>query len=549
MRRNPERPHRPRVSLALVAILGVAVVGSTLAIAQRSSDYRFFDPLIEVKNVITRYAAEEPDAEALQRAAIEGMIQTLNDPYAVYVPPQLGDEFEKELTGEYVGIGAEVNMVDGVFTIVTPMDGSPAFRAGVMAGDRVRFIDGAPTEGLTIDQCINRLVGEDGTRVVITVERAAGELVEIPIVREPIRARAVRGFLRKDDADASWDFLLDATRRIGYIRVSQFTPNAAAEFSAALDQLGAPEGRLAGLIIDLRWNPGGLLDQAVRMADRFLDSGVIVSTRGRAYPEQIARAGAPGTLPNFPIAVLINGQSASASEILAGALLENGRAIVVGERSFGKGSVQSVHPLSGAASGASLKLTEQRYYLPSGRSIQRTETSAEWGVDPSPGFYIPVVNGELVELVRARREAEILDARHEPRTRPDADPSWILEHMKDRQLAEAVRAVGHHLETGDWPHPEAAASPDERAGALQEAERLMRTRDRLLRELDRLDRRIEVLGGSGGPAPDRDLWDDALDLVGGVVVVQDPDGNIVATLRITGPELERWLAGADVRAE
>lgn len=548
MRRNTERTHRPRVSLALVAILGVAVVGSTLAIAQRSADYRFFDPLIEVKNLITRYAAEEPDNEALQRAAIEGMIETLNDPYAVYVPPQLSDEFEKELTGEYVGIGAEVNMVDGVFTIVTPMDGSPAFRAGVMAGDRVRFINGESTEGLTIDQCINRLVGEDGTRVVITVERAAGELIEIPIIREPIRARAVRGFRRHDDADGSWDFMLDDSRRIGYIRVSQFTPNAASEFVAALDALGARQGRLAGLVIDLRWNPGGLLDQAVRMSDLFLDQGVIVSTRGRAYPEQVARASAPGTLPGFPVAVLINGQSASASEIFAGALLENGRAIVVGERSFGKGSVQSVHPLGGAASGASLKLTEQRYYLPSGRSIQRTETSAEWGVDPSPGFFIPVENEELIELVRLRREAEILDARGANKAHPDADASWILENMKDRQLAEAVRAVTHHLDTGDWPKLE-SVSDEGRAAASQEAERLMRTRDRIVRELSRLDRRIEVLTGSASTPTTPDLWDDAIEIVGGLVVIKNPAGETIATLRITGPDLERWLAGADVRAE
>lgn len=548
MRRNTERTHRPRVSLALVAILGVAVVGSTLAIAQRSADYRFFDPLIEVKNLITRYAAEEPDNEALQRAAIEGMIETLNDPYAVYVPPQLSDEFEKELTGEYVGIGAEVNMVDGVFTIVTPMDGSPAFRAGVMAGDRVRFINGESTEGLTIDQCINRLVGEDGTRVVITVERAAGELIEIPIIREPIRARAVRGFRRHDDADGSWDFMLDDSRRIGYIRVSQFTPNAASEFVAALDALGARQGRLAGLVIDLRWNPGGLLDQAVRMSDLFLDQGVIVSTRGRAYPEQVARASAPGTLPGFPVAVLINGQSASASEIFAGALLENGRAIVVGERSFGKGSVQSVHPLGGAASGASLKLTEQRYYLPSGRSIQRTETSAEWGVDPSPGFFIPVENEELIELVRLRREAEILDARGANKAHPDTDASWILENMKDRQLAEAVRAVTHHLDTGDWPKLE-SVSDEGRAAASQEAERLMRTRDRIVRELSRLDRRIEVLTGSASTPTTPDLWDDAIEIVGGLVVIKNPAGETIATLRITGPDLERWLAGADVRAE
>lgn len=532
------------VTKALIVILGVAVVGSTLAIAQRPSDYRFFDPLIDVKNIITAYAAAEPDAEALQRAAIEGMVEALDDPYAVYVPARFTREFEKQMTGEYVGIGAEVNMINGVFTIVTPMDDSPAFRAGVMAGDRVREIDGEPTEGLTIEECIDRLMGEDGTDVVITVERQS-ETVEITITRTHIRARAIRGFKRMGGEEARWDYLLDEERRIGYVRISQFTPSVAEEFRAALVELGADRGELNGLVIDVRWNPGGLLEQAIRMADLFLDGGVIVSTRGRAYPEQIARASARGTLPDFPVAMLINGQSASASEVLAGALVENGRAIAVGERTFGKGSVQSVHPLGGSATGASLKLTEQRYYLPSGRSLERTDESAAWGVDPTPGFFVPVEDEELVELVRHRREAEIL--RQQGEAAPDnVDPSWIAERLKDRQFAEALRAVVHHVETGEWPTPE-TVDPGYTV-ATQEMDRARRTRERLLRELRRIDRRLEALE-SGTDAPARsawDLWDDSAQIVGGNVVVRDAEGNTIATLRITGPDLERWLIDADV---
>lgn len=532
------------VTRALIVILGVAVIGSTLAIAQRPADYRFFDPLIDVKNIITSYAAAEPDAEALQRAAIEGMVEALDDPYAVYVPARFTREFEKQMTGEYVGIGAEVNMINGVFTIVTPMDDSPAFHAGVMAGDRVRKIDGEPTEGLTIDECIDRLMGEDGTDVTITVERQT-ETHEITITRAQIRARAIRGFKRAPDTEARWDYLLDEDRRIGYVRISQFTPSVAEEFRSALVELGAERGELNGLVIDVRWNPGGLLEQAIRMADLLLDEGVIVSTRGRAYPEQIARATEPGTLPRFPIALLINGQSASASEILAGALVENGRAIAVGERTFGKGSVQSVHPLGGSATGASLKLTEQRYYLPSGRSLERTDESPAWGVDPTPGYFVPVEDDELIELIRHRREAEILRQQGEA-TPGVVDPSWIAERLKDRQFAEALRAVVHHVETGQWPTPEGTDTGY--TVDSQELDRAGRARERLLRELRRIDRRIEALA-SGADASARsawDLWDDSAPIEGGEVIVRDAEGNTVARLRITGPDLERWLIDADV---
>lgn len=538
---STRRPSRSFVFLT--TILGIAVVGSTLAIAQRSTDFRFFDPLIDVKNIITKYAVEEPDPDALQRGAIEGMIETLDDPYAVYVPPQMSDEFEKDLTGEYVGIGAEVNMVEGVFTIVTPMEDSPAFRAGVLAGDKVIAIDGEHTEGLSIDECIKKLLGEEGTDVEITVQRDAGKTLDITITRAHIRSRSVRGFRRLDDT-GTWDYLLDPDRRIGYFRVSQFTPNVADEIEQALDALHATDGSFGGLIIDLRWNPGGLLDQAIRIADMFLDEGVIVSTKGRAYEERVAHATAPGTLPGFPIAVIINGQSASASEVLSGALVENGRAVAVGTRSYGKGSVQSVHPIGGSATGASFKLTEQRYYLPSGRSLQRTDDSAEWGVDPD--YYVPLDDDQLAELARIRRESEIIGKPDPSETH--ADPDWIREHLADPQFAFALGAVQRRVDTGDWPErdPEAAHAAIEG----EELSRLTLARERLLRELRRVERRAEAIRtGAPDARAGRDLWPDDTPTEGGTVEVRDADGRLVATLKITGPDLERWLVDADVEPE
>lgn len=546
--KKSDRPQPPRTSRALLLILGVAVVGSTIAVAQRTDDYRFFDPLIEVKNIITKFAVVEPDMDGLQQAAIEGMLEALDDPYATYIPPQFSEEFEKGLTGEYVGIGAEVNQVDGVFTIVTPMDDSPALRAGVMSGDKVIAIDGQPTEGNTVEESIDLLLGEDGTDVTLTIDRA-GEILDITLTRAKIKSRAVRGFRRMPGADAPWDYMLDPVRKIGYIRVSQFTPSVASEFAAAIQSLNASEdGELNGLVIDVRWNPGGLLDQAIQMSDLLLDEGVIVSTKGRAYEERIANARSAGTLPHFPIAVLINGQSASASEVLAGALVENDRAIAVGERTFGKGSVQSIHPLGGAASGASLKLTEQRYYLPSGRSLQRTDESPLWGVDPSPGFFVPVETDEVRGLFEVRRRAEIVGGEAEEAPEPSGDPAWIESELKDRQLATAVRALDHHISTGEWP---TAIDPERTTQevSLEELERLDAARNRLLRDLARIDRRYATLREAAGDEADqavKDFWDDSVVVDGGSLVVRDRDGNLVSTLRITGNTLERWLLDADV---
>jgi carboxyl-terminal processing protease len=321
------------------------------------------------------------------------MLEALDDPYATYVPPAFGDEFEKELTGEYVGIGAEVNQVDGVFTIVTPMDDSPAFRAGIMSGDKVVAIDGEPTEGETVDSRSSGSSARRAREVVLTIDRS-GETLEITITRAQIKARAVRGFRRSPGGEASWDYTLDPVRTASATSASASSRRASPRNSRRPSAGSGPTtATCGGLVIDVRWNPGGLLDQAIRMSDLLLDEGVIVSTNGRAYDGARRLARAEGTLPDFPVAVLINGQSASASEVLAGALGRE-RARDHRRRAFLRQGQRPVDPPAGRRRvGASLKLTEQRYYLPSGRSLQRTDESAEWGVDPSPGYFVPVGNG------------------------------------------------------------------------------------------------------------------------------------------------------------
>ncbi len=539
---------------ALLGILGVAVAGSTVAIARRGDDYKFFDPLVDVKAIISQRYVDEPSVEKLQLGAINGMLEALDDPYTVYVPPAETRDFSKALTGEYVGIGAQVQMVEGWLTIVSPLEESPAFRVGLMPEDKVVQIEEKPTFGLTVEACIDLLMGEPGTPVALVVERK-GEKIPFTIVREKIKTRNVKGFHR-DPADPSrWLATIDPRRKIAYIRLTQFTPGCSAEMLEMLTGVGASSGELSGLVLDLRFNGGGVLQEAMAIADMFLSEGVIVSTKGRSFPEDVTRAEAKGTLPDFPIAVLLNGVSASASEVLAGALVDNARAVAVGTRSFGKGLVQEVLDLP-RAEGAQLKITEQRYYLPSGRCIQRDDDSTQWGVDPTPGFYVPMSDDEIVEMLKVRREEEILRAGGGPpgaHAVAEAGIDWadtdaIVAHLKDPQLAAALRAVQGFVDSGQWTATgregiDSAKIAGEEIGRLREAQRA------IARELIRLQRKQVALETLAPDQPEPDLWGDATDVSGGRVVVYDKAGHVVATLGVGSAPLERWLIDAGLKPE
>lgn len=540
-----------RSMLPLVGILGVAVVGSTIAVAtnaMKMSDdqYSFFDPIVDVSTLINALYVDEADLEAMQRGAIEGMLEELNDPYTTFVPRRDTEDFSKDLTGEYVGIGAEVQVRDGWLTISSPLDGSPAWKAGVMADDRVVAIDGESTEGQTIDESIDRLTGEPNTTVTITVERGA-ETLEIDIVRDHIKVQAVKGFMR-EGGDGEWMHLIDPSTGISYIRLTQFTPGCAQEVKDAIEhtrqELG---GDLNGLILDLRFNPGGLLDEAVEIADLFIEEGTIVSTKGRMFDEAIDRATSEGTITDLPLLVMVNGQSASASEVLSGALSDQGRAVILGTRSFGKGSVQTVRPLESGA--GVLKITEQYYYLPSGRLLHRRDDSTVWGVDPTAGYFVPVTMDETLEMLRARREQEIIEHNEESEQVDLRDTQAVLDELTDPQLTAAVRVMQHRISSGEF-EPVGIDANEPEDVALAELNALRAQEERLLRELARLDKRMQAAEQevpqeiiANDP---RDFWDDETDLEGGELVVRDADGNVVTTLKITGNDLENWLVDADV---
>lgn len=550
---------------ALILVLGGAVLGSTLAISKRNSDYAFFDELIEIKQIISSRYVENPDEKALREGAIKGMVDALNDPYTVYVPPADKSSFNKDLTGEYVGIGATVNTQDGWLTIVSPLEDSPAFKAGLMPADRIVEISGTSTENLSVDKCVDLLMGTAGTTLMLTVERQ-GERFPLEITREQIKTRSVKGFHRDPASPMTWQHLIDHSRGIGYIRLTQFTPKCSNEVLAALQAMGAGEGKLKGLVLDVRGNPGGLLSEAENIADFFLKDGIIVSTRGRAFQEKVTRAKEPGTLPDFPIALIINGQSASASEVLAGALVENSRGITVGSRTYGKGSVQVVLELP-SGNGSELKLTEQGYFLPSGRSLSRKDDTPTWGVDPTEGFYVPVTDDQLVAMFEVRRREEALVNREAaaknnkvapaPKTdskEPAKPIDWanvdsVLEGLKDPQLAAAVRAVQHKVEKGEWI-PTGQKGIETGSIATAELTQLRLFHERLERELIRTEKRMIAIEDAvpvAKNAPKPDLWADTIDLKGGNLEVKDKDGKVVATLQITGNDLERWLLDADVK--
>src|SRR5277367_4738936 len=318
----------------------------------------------EVFNKVRDNYAEKPDDDKLIKGAIDGMLASL-DPHSSYFDSKALEDFQTSMKGEeFGGLGLEVMMENGLVKVVSPIDETPAARAGLMTGDLVTRIDDTAVKGLSLKEAVDKMRGKASTPVKLTVERGSkGDIKEFTIVREIIHVQSVRSHLESGD--------------IGYIRITQFNQEAYDGVRKAFDHFRVDPGQanLKGYILDLRNNPGGLLNQAVEITNAFVDSGDIVSTRGRT-PDQGQRYTArPGVnlAQDKPLVVLINGGSASASEIVSGALQDLRRATLIGTRSFGKGSVQTILPLG---ENGALKLTTARYYTPSGRSIQAK------GIDP-----------------------------------------------------------------------------------------------------------------------------------------------------------------------
>jgi carboxyl-terminal processing protease len=324
--------------------------------AAAADTYRQLNLFGDVFERVRADYVEKPDDSKLIESAINGMLAGL-DPHSSYMEPKSFRDMQIQTRGEFGGLGIEVTMEDGLIKVVAPIDETPAAKAGIMANDIITKLDEEQVQGLTLNQAVEKMRGPVNTKIKLTIMRKGQDKpVEVSITRDIIRVRAVRSRVEED---------------IGYIRVTQFNEQTTENLKKAIidlqNQIAAD--KLKGYVLDLRNNPGGLLDQAISVSDAFLERGEIVSTRGRNAEEtQRFSARAGDLIKNKPVIVLINGGSASASEIVAGALQDHKRATLVGTRSFGKGSVQTIIPL-GAGNGA-LRLTTARYYTPSGKSIQ-----------------------------------------------------------------------------------------------------------------------------------------------------------------------------------
>ncbi|MDA0999113.1 MAG: S41 family peptidase [bacterium] len=340
------------LSVAALAVgLAVSPMGSPSA--RESSSYKELQIFTEVLSLIEENYVNQVEKKKLVRGAIEGLLRTL-DPHTSYLSPEFYKEMQVETSGQFGGLGIEITIRDGILTVVTPIEDTPAFRAGVKAGDRIMQVEGRTTKDMTIQDAVRILRGKPGTAVTLTIARKGEKrLLDIKVQREVIRVKSVRSRLLPDG--------------IGYIRVRSFQGSTGDEVRKALG--GFLKKGARGLVLDLRNNPGGLLSQAVAVSDIFLEPGkLIVYTQGRLesnYHRFTSTEKASGF--KIPIAVLVNAGSASASEIVAGAFQDLGRATVIGERSFGKGSVQTIVPLS---DGSGLRLTTALYYTPKGRLIQ-----------------------------------------------------------------------------------------------------------------------------------------------------------------------------------
>lgn len=409
-------------------------------------------PLGDAISYIDRYYVEEVDKRKLLEAALAGLQDEL-DPYSQYIPPVAYEQFQDSIQQEFAGIGALVEQPEeeDVARIITPLAGSPALAAGLLPGDEIIAVGAVDTRDKKLPEVVELLRGPIGSVVRIRVRRHVGEGQDpverlIEVTRGNIVMESVVGDRR--DAENRWIYYLEERPEIAYIRLTSFGERTSDEFRRALKRL---DNRFEGLIIDLRGNAGGLLTSSVEVCDMFLDRGRIVSTRGRGVLRSEASDGSEfedaawdasaGTLvdDDKPVAVLVDGNSASAAEIVAACLQDHDRATIVGERSFGKGSVQNVFPLESGRS--ALKLTTARYYGPSGRNIHRGPDDTEedtWGVQPDPGFAVPL-DEEARKRVMRRLETAAYPRFDEAAQTPEAESGPLAE--VDPQLWRAIEAV------------------------------------------------------------------------------------------------------------
>ena len=400
------------IFLVLPLIFSIFTLNNNQTYAQGAETYRQLNLFGEVFERVRREYVEEVSDEELIESAINGMLQSLA-PHSSYMTAKIFKEMQVQTKGEFGGLGIEVTMENGFVKVVSPIDDTPAARAGVQSGDFITHIDGESVLGLTLSEAVEKMRGQVKTKIIIKIARDGVEPFEVTIIRDIIKIRSVRS---------------KAENNVAYIRITSFTQKTSESLLEEYKNLESEIGPdLAGVIIDLRNNPGGLLDQAVAVSDAFLNRGEIVSTRGRRSASDQRFNATPGDITDgLPIVVMINSGSASASEIVAGALQDHERALILGTSSFGKGSVQTIMPVVGDGA---MRLTTARYYTPSGNSIQAK------GIEPD--IFVPQANLELVNPNAVRRESDL---------RGHLDDSGSVDDSNESDLEEVSEEIKNEAE-------------------------------------------------------------------------------------------------------
>ncbi len=429
-------------------VLAIALMGAVSLVCWQSSrgaksgeddvakEYGLFvDALEQVEQSYVRPV----NRKDLLHSALRGMLQDL-DPHSMFFSDTEWKLFERQYKGSFTGIGVQIDVDprSNRLKVIAPMIGSPAYAAGVLAGDVVLNVDEESTEGISRDKAVELLQGRPGTAVKLNVLHPGSDKTEaLTITRKVIDEPSVLGFTRK--ADDSWDYFADAEAKIAYLRVTHFYQPTADDLRKTIDQ--AKKEGMKALVLDLRDNPGGLLESAVEVSDLFIKKGKIVSTKGRAIRDRVWEARDEGTiLKDLPMVVMVNQHSASAAEIVSACLQDHGRAKVVGQRSYGKGSVQNIMTLDDGVS--ILKLTVATYWRPSGKNIHRfprAKAGDEWGVSPDEGLEVKLNDADYETWAEARRERDL--AMMVSQKRPEGAQQKPIAKLEDKQLDKALSVL------------------------------------------------------------------------------------------------------------
>src|SRR4051794_15503350 len=423
------------LGLSVAALVGLSLTYSapsrSTSLQKKHENLRLLVDVLE--EVQSRYV-KELDADKMRELVenmINGGLEKL-DPHSGFINPDEFKQFRQQNTGKFGGVGIRIRVDErtGLFIVDSPMPGTPAYEAGVMAGDIIMKVDGKSTEQQPLKKVVEVIQGEPGTDVTLSVlHEGAKKPADLSMKRAEIKVDSVLGDHRKKDNLKEWDFYIDPQTRIGYIRVAAFTETTVQELTRVVDAL--QKTGMRGLVVDLRNNPGGLLQAAVNVSSMFLPEGkTVVTTKGRGgNVEEIYKSQPPGEMKpgtSYPIAILINRYSASASEIVAAALQDHARALIIGERSYGKGSVQNLIPME--ANSSALKITTASYWRPSERNIHRFPDSKEedeWGVRPDKGYEVKLTDEERAGYYRYRRERDVV-------RRPGEQPKVPEKDEKDK---------------------------------------------------------------------------------------------------------------------